>query len=183
MLLEEVCAKIIDGWREMSYALQKLLLSAFQEVNNLNHMHSAYVVGENVIMDKMFVVADGTFFSTSSQVNDGDLVLKEYTRGMAICEAALYEESARSRVTVKCSSYDGQLFALKGSVYRKIRRREHTLNEHMSTDEFLRLTGYYDDDNIVMRASALYKVCSTHCGRHAARAPRVNRGILVRLRR
>ena len=87
------------------------------------------------------------------------LVLKEYSRGMVMCEAALYDSSTRSRLMIQRTSKFGQLLEISGDVYRRIRQQASTLNENADVKTFLKRTGYYHDTNLLESSAATYKVC------------------------
>ena len=93
-------------------------------------------------------------------------MLKQYTRGMAMCEAALYDVSARSRVTIQCTSESGRLLEIEGDLYRRIRQQESTLNEDVDMATFLKMSGYYEDQSLLPSSAATYKVCARQTATH-----------------
>lgn len=101
-LVEGVC-QLTFGWASFPSALQTLMLRGFEEVDGEEALDEIggkrVLIGESAVVDRLYVVIEGTFEEYSSQVGEGDLCIKEYSAGMAMCESALYEAGKQSSVS------------------------------------------------------------------------------------
>jgi serine/threonine protein kinase/CRP-like cAMP-binding protein len=151
-MLETACAKLF-GWQQLPSALRGLVTSGFElqrvpgtHTGANGDEHPTVIVKESFPIDRMLVVAEGEFEAISRNVGDSEIVLRKYGIGDSMCEAALSDVAAISMVTIRCASKEGgRVYVLNGDLYRKIVRKQDTLNENVTDVDFLRSTGYYDD--------------------------------------
>ena len=78
-------------------------------------------------------------------MGDSEIVLRKYGIGDSMCEAALSDVAAISMVTIRCASKEGgRVYVLNGDLYRKIVRKQDTLNENVTDVDFLRSYAFLD---------------------------------------
>lgn len=101
---------------EMPTALQAKVIAAFEPMKCAADRN---IFSNGQYTDRFYVVQGGEFGAFSNAVDMGSKPVTKYTRGMTMCERALYECAKQQKLAINCLR-DGGLYALAGVSFRAI---------------------------------------------------------------
>lgn len=115
---------------QMSLPIRAVVIRSFADVSSdIGLPSGAVLISEGAALHEMYIVIEGTFVSTSSQVlsaeHENEIALSVFTPGDAMGEMCLYEQELRptSKVTITCAANGSRVCALRVSTFRKIVQR------------------------------------------------------------
>jgi len=148
-LVERAC-KFVPAWKQMPLPIRAVVIRSFADVSSdIGLPSGAVLISEGASLYEMYVVIEGSFVSTSSQVvgadHDEEIALSVFIPGDAMCEMCLYEQKQRptSKVTITCAANGSRVCALRASTFRKIALKVDDLNEDMPRMRFLKSLPYF----------------------------------------
>jgi len=162
-LVERAC-KFVPGWKQMSLPIRAVVIRSFADVSSdIGLPSGAVLISEGAALHEMYIVIEGTFVSTSSQVlsaeHENEIALSVFTPGDAMGEMCLYEQELRptSKVTITCAANGSRVCALRVSTFRKIVQRVDDLNEGMPRMRFLKSLSYFPTLDALTEAAECFE--------------------------